>query len=264
MADKELLVAAETVLNLCKSKKLTLATAESCTGGLVAAALSEIPGSSLVLDRGFVTYSNEAKQQMLGVTPATIDVYGAVSTACAEEMAKGALAHASVDLAISITGIAGPTGAVRGKPIGLVYFCAASRSGRVIAHYRKYGDIGRANVRRECVLQALAMLQELAEKEEPRPPGGKASGRIFHPPSARRLRQNAGRPCRTLRPSASQASGFEFVVYKEFNVADLGFDRIKCPTILHPLERTVQIFDQNRQVCRSSVTRLVNVSRMTL
>lgn len=174
MADEELLVAAETVLNLCKSKKLTLATAESCTGGLVAAALSEIPGSSLVLDRGFVTYSNEAKQQMLGVTPATIDVYGAVSTACAEEMAKGALAHASVDLAISITGIAGPTGAVRGKPIGLVYFCAASRSGRVIAHYRKYGDIGRANVRRECVLQALAMLQELAEKEEPRPPGGKS------------------------------------------------------------------------------------------
>ncbi|MGC1693013.1 MAG: CinA family protein [Pseudolabrys sp.] len=174
MADKELLVAAETVLNLCKSKKLTLATAESCTGGLVAAALSEIPGSSLVLDRGFVTYSNEAKQQMLGVTPATIDVYGAVSTACAEEMAKGALAHASVDIAISITGIAGPTGAVRGKPIGLVYFCAASRSGRVIAHYRKYGDIGRANVRRECVLQALAMLQELAEKEEPRPPGGKS------------------------------------------------------------------------------------------
>lgn len=174
MADKELLVAAETVLNLCKSKKLTLATAESCTGGLVAAALSEIPGSSLVLDRGFVTYSNEAKQQMLGVTPATIDVYGAVSTACAEEMAKGALAHASVDLAISITGIAGPTGAVRGKPIGLVYFCAASRSGRVIAHYRKYGDIGRADVRRECVLQALAMLQELAEKEEPRPPGGKS------------------------------------------------------------------------------------------
>lgn len=174
MADKELLVAAETVLNLCKSKKLTLATAESCTGGLVAAALSEIPGSSLVLDRGFVTYSNEAKQQMLGVTPATIDVYGAVSTECAEEMAKGALAHASVDLAISVTGIAGPTGAVRGKPIGLVYFCAASRSGRVIAHYRKYGDIGRANVRRECVLQALAMLQELAEKEEPRPPGGKS------------------------------------------------------------------------------------------
>src|SRR5262249_39727728 len=174
MPDQELLSAANSLLELCKAKKLTLATAESCTGGLVAAALSEIPGSSLVLDRGFVTYSKEAKQQMVGVTPATIDVYGAVSTECAEEMAKGALAHASVDLAISITGIAGPTGAVRGKPIGLVYFCAASRSGRVIAHDRKYGDIGRANVRRESVLQALATLEELAEKEEPRPPAAKS------------------------------------------------------------------------------------------
>ena len=115
MPDKGLLVAAEALLELCKSKKLTLATAKSCTGGLVAAALSEIPGSSLVLDRGFVTYSNEAKQQMLGVSPPTIDVYGAVSAECAEEMAKGALAHASVDLAISITGIAGPTGGVPRK-----------------------------------------------------------------------------------------------------------------------------------------------------
>ena len=174
MPDKEVLVAAEFLLELCKSKRLTLATAESCTGGLVAGALSEIPGSSAVLDRGFVTYSNEAKQQMLGVAPSTIDVHGAVSSECAEEMAKGALAHASVDLAVSITGIAGPTGAVRGKPIGLVYFCAASRSGRVIAHDRKYGDIGRASVRHESVLQALAMLRELAEKEEPRPPAGRS------------------------------------------------------------------------------------------
>ena len=174
MTDKEALDAAKVLLELCKNKKLTLATAESCTGGLVAAALSEIPGSSLVLDRGFVTYSNEAKQQMLGVTPATIDVYGAVSTECADEMAKGALAHASVDLAVSITGIAGPTGAVPGKPIGLVYFCAASRSGRTIAHDRKYGDIGRAEVRRKSVLQALGMLTELAEKEEPQPPAGQS------------------------------------------------------------------------------------------
>jgi nicotinamide-nucleotide amidase len=174
MADEELRAASVKLLDLCKGKELTLATAESCTGGLVAATLSEIPGSSFVLDRGFVTYSNKAKQQMLGVTPATIDVYGAVSTECAEEMAKGALAHASVDLAISITGIAGPTGAVLGKPIGLVYFCAASRSGRVIAHDRKYGDIGRSNVRRQSVLQALSMLQELAEKEEHRPPAGKS------------------------------------------------------------------------------------------
>ena len=172
MFDAEITTAVTGLLDLCKAKELTLATAESCTGGLVASAISEISGSSLVLDRGFVTYSNEAKQQMLGVTPATIDVLGAVSKECAEEMAKGALAHAQVDLAVSITGIAGPTGAVPGKPIGLVYFCAASRSGRIIAHERKFGDIGRTNVRRASVLMALAMLQELAEKEEPRPPPG--------------------------------------------------------------------------------------------
>ena len=174
MADQSAIDAAKALLDICTRKKLTLATAESCTGGLVAATISEIPGSSAVLDRGFVTYSNEAKWQMLGVTPTTIDVYGAVSTECAEEMAKGALAHASVDLAVSITGIAGPTGAVPGKPIGLVYFCAASRSGRVIAHDRKYGDIGRAKVRQQSVVQALSMLRELAEKEEPRPPAGKS------------------------------------------------------------------------------------------
>jgi len=174
MADEELRLAAVALLELCKGKKLTLATAESCTGGLVAATLSEISGSSLVLDRGFVAYSNAAKQQMLGVTSVTIDIYGAVSTECAEEMAKGALAHASVDLAISITGIAGPTGAAPGKPIGLVYFCSASRSGRVIAHDCKYGDIGRFKVRRKSVLQALAMLRELAEKEEPHLPAEKS------------------------------------------------------------------------------------------
>ena len=155
-------------------KKLTATTAESCTGGLVSAAISEISGASLVLDRAFVTYSNEAKEQMLGVTPATIDIYGAVSPECAEEMAKGALAHAQVDLAVSITGIAGPTGAVAGKPIGLVFFCAASRSGRRIAHDRKFGAIGRSNVRRNSVLQALAMLHELADKEEPQPPTGQS------------------------------------------------------------------------------------------
>jgi nicotinamide-nucleotide amidase len=174
MADQSAIDAAKALLDICSRKKLTLATAESCTGGLVAATISEIPGSSAVLDRGFVTYSNEAKQRMLGVTPATIDVYGAVSAECAEEMAKGALAYASVDLAVSITGIAGPTGAVPGKPIGLVYFCAASRSGRVIAHDRKYGDIGRVKVRERSVLQALSMLRELAEKEEPQPPAGKS------------------------------------------------------------------------------------------
>lgn len=170
MTDKELVERSEALLNLCKQKKLTLATAESCTGGLLAATLTEIAGSSLVVDRGFVTYTNEAKQQMLGVTPNTIEFYGAVSKECAEEMAKGALAHAQTDLAISITGIAGPTGAVPGKPIGLVHFAAASRSGRLVQRDRKFGDIGRVNVRRASVVEALAMLTELAEKEEPHPP----------------------------------------------------------------------------------------------
>jgi nicotinamide-nucleotide amidase len=174
MFDDEVIAAVKTFLDICQKKKLMAATAESCTGGLLSGAISEIPGSSLVLDRAFITYSNEAKQQMLGVTPATIDVYGAVSRECAEEMAKGALAHAQVDLAVSITGIAGPTGAVAGKPIGLVFFCAASRSGRVIAHDRKFGAIGRSNVRRASVLEALAMLRELAEREEPQPPSGES------------------------------------------------------------------------------------------
>jgi len=111
MPDEAAIAAAKALLDICTKKMLTLATAESCTGGLVAATISEISGSSAVLDRGFVTYSNEAKQQMLGVTPVTINAYGAVSRECAEEMAKGALAHAPVDLAVSITGIAGPTGA---------------------------------------------------------------------------------------------------------------------------------------------------------
>ena len=168
--DQELADRATELLELCKKKKLTLATAESCTGGMLAAVITEIPGSSLVLDRGFVTYTNESKQQMLGVAPTTIDVHGAVSRECAEEMAKGALAHSPVNLAVSITGVAGPTGAVPGKPIGLVHFAAASRSGRLVHHDRKYGDIGRSNVRRASVVQALAMLMELAEKEEPRPP----------------------------------------------------------------------------------------------
>jgi nicotinamide-nucleotide amidase len=175
MLDREVIDAANTVLETCKAKKLTVATAESCTGGLVAAALTHIAGSSAVVDRGYVTYTNDAKMQMIGVAPMTLETYGAVSRECAEEMAKGALAHSGASLAVSVTGIAGPTGAVPGKPIGLVFFCAASRSGRLIARDRKFGDIGRAEVRRASVLQALDMVRELAEKEEPHPPAeGKA------------------------------------------------------------------------------------------
>ena len=121
MADQELIAAAAALLDLCRRRKLKLATAESCTGGLVAATLTEIAGSSDVVDRGFVTYSNAAKQAMLGVAPSTLDSYGAVSRETAEAMARGALAHSGVDLAVSVTGIAGPHGATPGKPVGLVH-----------------------------------------------------------------------------------------------------------------------------------------------
>src|SRR5499433_1858145 len=166
MADQELTHAARALLDLCRSKRLILAAAESCTGGLLAATLTEIPGSSDVFERGFITYSNEAKRTMLGVTPMTLAKHGAVSRETAEAMATGVLAHAPVDLAVSITGIAGPGGAVPGKPVGLVHLAAASRAGRLIQQERKYGDVGRAQVRRACVIEALAMLGELAAAEQ--------------------------------------------------------------------------------------------------
>lgn len=169
MADPELLERARTLLDLCRAKKLRLAAAESCTGGLLAATLTEIAGSSDVFERGFVTYSNDAKQTMLGVAAGTLGNCGAVSRETAQAMANGALAHAPVELAVSITGIAGPGGAVPGKPVGLVHFAAASRSGGLIQHQREYGDIGRAQIRRAAVLEALAMLAELAETEQPQP-----------------------------------------------------------------------------------------------
>ncbi len=107
---------------------------------------------------------------MIGVPEATIEQYGAVSRETAEAMAKGALAHAAADLAVSVTGIAGPDGGTASKPVGLVHFAAATRSGRLIHQERKFGDVGRTEVRRKSVLQAMAMLTELAEREQPRTP----------------------------------------------------------------------------------------------
>ncbi|HXD43995.1 MAG TPA: CinA family protein [Pseudolabrys sp.] len=172
MFDAEITEVAVALLDLCKAKKLTVATAESCTGGLVAGALTDIAGSSDVVDRGFVTYSNNAKQQMLGVSSDTLKTFGAVSRETAEAMARGALAHAGAHLAVSITGIAGPGGGSLEKPVGLVHFAAASRNGRLTHVEKRFGDIGRSKVRGASVLQALVMLQELAAKEEPRPPAG--------------------------------------------------------------------------------------------
>jgi nicotinamide-nucleotide amidase len=166
--DQEMRDAARALLELCIKTKLTIATAESCTGGLLAATLTDIPGSSAVVERGFVTYTNEAKQQMLGVPLLVLQSHGAVSRQTAEAMAKGALAHAPVNVAVSITGIAGPGGATPGKPVGLVHFATASRSGGLTTYEGRYGDIGRSEVRRRSVLQALAMLQEIA-RDEPTP-----------------------------------------------------------------------------------------------
>jgi len=163
MADRETEAAAIALLDLCKSKKLMVATAESCTGGLVAGALTDIAGSSAVVDRGFVTYTNAAKHQMLGVPNATIERHGAVSRETAEAMVRGALGHAHADVAVSITGIAGPGGGTADKPVGLVHFAAASRGGNLIHRERRFGDIGRGEVRRLSVLEALAMLTELAK-----------------------------------------------------------------------------------------------------
>jgi nicotinamide-nucleotide amidase len=155
------------LLDLCRSRKLTIATAESCTGGLVAAALTDIPGSSVVIDRGFVTYSNDAKRAMLGVKASTLESFGAVSKETATQMAVGALEKAGVDLAVSITGIAGPGGATPGKPVGLVHFAVASRDGRILNRECRFGAIGRSQVRARSVVEALRMLTELARGPKP-------------------------------------------------------------------------------------------------
>jgi len=160
--DEELRAAARHVLDACRAQNLKLAVAESCTGGLLAAALTEIPGSSDVLDRGFVTYSNAAKQAMLGVPASVLETRGAVSKETVEAMAAGALERSGADLSAAVTGIAGPGGGTAQKPVGLVHFAAARREGRLLHRERRYGDLGRAEIRRRSVLEALAMLAELA------------------------------------------------------------------------------------------------------
>jgi nicotinamide-nucleotide amidase len=181
---------ARALLDLCRARKLTIATAESCTGGLVAAALTEIPGSSDVIDRGFVTYSNDAKRTMLGVKATTLESFGAVSKETAMQMAVGALEEADVDLAVSITGIAGPGGATPGKPVGLVHFAVAARDGRIVHKECRFGAIGRSQVRARSVLEALRMLTELARG--PKPPAKKrAIAGLAQPRVARSPRRTA-------------------------------------------------------------------------
>lgn len=157
---------AEEALTHAQRRGWTIATAESCTGGMVSSALTGIPGASEMFERGFVTYSNESKQEMLGVAKETIESHGAVSGETAAEMAKGALAHSRADIAISVTGIAGPDGGTPEKPVGLVWFGVATRNRKPAAHRRLFEGTGRAEVRNAAVETALELLLEEMKKAE--------------------------------------------------------------------------------------------------
>jgi nicotinamide-nucleotide amidase len=162
----EIRALAARVLAACDRRGLMVATAESCTGGMVAAALTDIPGSSSVVERGFVTYSNAAKIELLGVPIALIEVDGAVSEAVARAMAEGALANSRASLAVSITGVAGPGGGSDEKPEGLVHF-ACARRGAATTHARiEYGPVGRDRVRTASVNQALKMLLQATAADD--------------------------------------------------------------------------------------------------
>ena len=170
MLDDDIVEAAKRLLAICKRKNLLVATAESCTAGLVAGTLTEIPGVSSILDRGYITYSDESKHEMLGVSRDILKTHGAVSRQTAEAMVRGVLGHSRVHLAVSVTGIAGPDGGSDDKPVGLVHFAAATRTGKLAHTEKRYGDIGRADVRKQSVLQAFRMLHDLAEGEPANPP----------------------------------------------------------------------------------------------
>lgn len=158
MFDAALLDQARDLLDAARAKKLRIATAESCTGGLIAGLLTEIAGSSDVVERGFVTYSNEAKHESLGVPAALLREYGAVSDQVARAMADGALRHSRAELAVAVTGVAGPAGGSAEKPVGLVYIAVADGK-NVTAHEYRFGDIGRDGVRLATVHEALKLLR---------------------------------------------------------------------------------------------------------
>lgn len=161
MADDDTGALAAALLETCRAKRLRLATVESCTGGMIAAALTDIAGSSDVVERGFITYSNEAKTALVGVPPEQIAAHGAVSAQVAQAMAVGALAHAPVELAVSATGIAGPGGGSERKPVGLVYLgCARKGAAPRVERQVFHGD--RAAIRAAATRRALELLLDAA------------------------------------------------------------------------------------------------------
>jgi len=158
---------ANALLQACQQRGIMLATAESCTGGMIIAALTDIAGSSAVVDRGLITYSNEAKMEMLGVSAATLKAHGAVSRETVLEMTAGALARSRAGLALAVTGIAGPGGGSPEKPVGLVWFGVALRGGPVAAELNMFADNGRDFIRRETVRHALEIgLRALGDTHE--------------------------------------------------------------------------------------------------
>lgn len=152
-------LAAQKFNALAESKGVMVATAESCTGGLLSAALTEAAGASSVVDRGFVTYSNEAKMDMLGVPGETIERFGAVSREVALAMCEGAAKRSRADLTVSITGIAGPTGGTKDKPVGTVWFGVYRTGKQTLAVEKRFGDLGRSRIRTFSVLTALRLLE---------------------------------------------------------------------------------------------------------
>ncbi len=158
MFASDLIEASAELLSWCRAAGLKLGTAESCTGGLIAAVLTEVPGSSDVFDRGFVTYSNEAKMAHLNVPESMLREHGAVSEPVARAMADGALGASRADLVVAVTGVAGPGGGTAEKPVGLVHMATALRGGTLVHSEHRFGDIGRSEVRLATVHAALAML----------------------------------------------------------------------------------------------------------
>ncbi len=164
MFDDTFTARAASLLDLCRGRKLKIATVESCTGGLVSALLTEVPGSSDVVERGFVTYSNASKAELVGVPPELIREHGAVSEPVALAMAEGGLARSKADVVVAITGVAGPGGGTAAKPVGMVCFAMARRGGTVRALTHRFGDLGRTEVRLQAVDAALVLLREGASQ----------------------------------------------------------------------------------------------------
>ena len=162
MFPPEMIDDARALLDLCRERRLMLVTAESCTGGLIAGLLTELPGSSDVLERGFVVYSNAAKAEAIGVAPELIPEHGAVSEPVARAMAEGALARSRAHIAVAVTGVAGPGGGTAAKPVGLVHLAAARRGRPTVHREARFGDIGRDAIRLQTVTAALALVRELA------------------------------------------------------------------------------------------------------